>query len=67
MNKINVIFKNTGKTYPCDPGTSLSDLLRAIKLEPKTPILAAYSDNRLKSLSYRLYNPHIIELLDMTD
>lgn len=65
--KIRIICENTGKEYYCAPGTSLKDLMPAVNPELKTAAMAVYVDNRLKSLDYKVYNPHLVRYLDFTE
>ena len=73
MENIRVYCKNTGEYYSCTPGCELIDLARDInhtentgKKGEKYPILAAYVDNQLKELSYKIYMAHSIEFIDIT-
>jgi uridine kinase len=66
MDNIDIICTNTGKTYSCKPGITLVEFLKTAKPGLKYPALAAYADNKLKSLTYKVFNPHIIEFVDMT-
>lgn len=66
MEKLRVICENTGKEYSFDPDSSLKELMGMINPELKTPAMAVYVDNRLKSLDYRIYNPHVVRYLDYT-
>ncbi|MDR0384829.1 MAG: nucleoside kinase [Prevotellaceae bacterium] len=55
---------NTTHTYPA--GTALYEIYNDIKPQLLSPVLAATVNNELKELSYELYNPKIIEFIDIS-
>ncbi len=73
MENIRVYCKNTNSYYNCTPGCELIELMQQINLTHNThkngdkhPILAAYVDNKLKELGFKIYMAHSIEFLDIT-
>lgn len=73
MESIRVYCKNTNSYYSCKPGCELIELMNEInythntgKEGEKYEILAAYVDNQLKELSFKIYMAHSIEFLDIT-
>lgn len=62
MEKIRVFCKNTQQFYEVEPGTTLVSVMEMAGEKA----LAAYVDNQLKELGYRLYMDHSIEFLDYT-
>lgn len=47
-------------------GTSLLELLPLLNLEGDFPFLAAYVNNRLKELNYRIFKPMTVRFIDIT-
>jgi uridine kinase len=47
-------------------GTSLSDLLNILSLKNPNPYLAAYVNNSLKELTYRIFEPLTVRFIDIT-
>lgn len=73
MDSIRIYCKNTNSYYNCTPGCELIELMKEINLTHNTDkkgnphqILAAYVDNCLKELGYKIYMAHSIEFLDIT-
>lgn len=65
---------DTGKYLTCKEGTTLFELIDSMNYTSKVcddgigrPILAAYVDNRLKSLDFKLYMAHSIKFLTIAD
>ena len=63
MEKITVFCKNTQEFYEVEPGTPLVSVMETAGKKA----LAAYVDNQLKELGYRLYMDHSIEFLDYSN
>ena len=63
MEKIRVFCKNTQEFYEVEPGTPLVSVMETAGKKA----LAAYVDNQLKELGYRLYMDHSIEFLDYSN
>jgi uridine kinase len=63
---IEVYCENLKKSVQCEPGTTLSQLLKKINLSNKWPILAAIVDNQLKELLFPIYMPHRVQFIDYT-
>ncbi len=64
---IQITCENTGeiKYYPF--GTYLSDILKEQKVKLQYPVLAAYVNNKLKELDYRIFKPKTIRFIDITE
>jgi uridine kinase len=64
MVEIKCSNTDTVHTYPA--GTSLYEVYNDIKPQLSSPVLAATVNNELKELSYELYNPKIVEFIDIS-
>lgn len=65
-NTIRVYCENTASHADVEMGTSLLSLLDLLSIENPYPMLAAYVNNRLKELNYRVYTPISIRFIDIT-
>ena len=65
---VKIFCENTGANLFVNQGTSLLQVAQMLSLEKgnDTPLLAAYVDNRLKELSYRIYSPLTVRFIDIT-
>ena len=62
---IKVICENLGGELEVPMGTTLSEVAK--RLTPgRYPFLAAFVNNRLKELSYKIYAPVTIRFVDVT-
>ncbi|MEN6617996.1 MAG: nucleoside kinase [Rikenellaceae bacterium] len=61
---ISVYCENLKQSFDCEPGTTLSSLLKQINLKLERPVLAGIVDNQLKELSFNIYIPHTIKFID---
>lgn len=66
MQKVKVICQNTLSTIEVEMGTSLRELLQQLQIEGEHPFLAAYVNNRLKELNYRIFKPLMVRFIDIT-
>ena len=66
QDKVTVICQNTSSQLEVEMGTSLRDLLEQLSLNGDYPILAAYVNNRLKELNYRIFKPMTVRFIDIT-
>lgn len=71
MNKntqdiIPVVCENAGRTIEVPMGTSLLDIERLLQLAGPHPFLAAYVNNRIKELNYKIYRPVTVRFIDIT-
>ena len=57
MKTIKVICQNTSSVIEVEAGTSLLELKDKLGLGGKYPALAAYVNNRIKELNYRIFKP----------
>lgn len=63
---IQVVCENQGRTVEVLMGTSLLEIERQLQLEGPHPFLAAYVNNRIKELNYRIYRPVTVRFIDIT-
>lgn len=66
MQKVKVICQNTNTEMEVEVGTSLLELQRMIDIENGYPFLAAYVNNRIKELNYRILKPITVRFIDIT-
>ena len=63
---ITVLCENDHSTREVEMGTPLSEIAATLPSPTNRPLLAAYVNNRLKELSYRVYEPISIRFIDIT-
>lgn len=61
-----VICENAGRTIEVALGTTLLEVERQLRLDGPHPFLAAYVNNRIKELNYRIYKPVTVRFIDIT-
>ncbi len=73
MNQVEIVLANTGERKMVPQGTTVAELAAeyirqyAEKGEPlRWPILGALVNNKVEPLQYRIYNPKVIKLLDIS-
>ena len=66
MDKIKIVCENTSSQVEVAMGTTLQELCTQLGVECKYPILAAYVNNRIKELGYKIYTPVTIRFVDIT-
>ncbi len=66
MNTIRVYCENTASYIDVEMGTSLLSLLNNLDITNPYPMLAAYINNCLKELQYRIYTPVSIRFIDIS-
>ncbi len=64
---VDIYCENIKRSIQCEPGTTLSRLLKQTGITGKWPFLAAIVDNQLKELSFPIYMPHQVKFIDYTD
>lgn len=64
---VEIYCENIKRSIQCEPGTTLSRLLKQTGITGKWPFLAAIVDNQLKELSFPIYMPHQVKFIDYTD
>ena len=74
MTKVEIVLANTGERKWIEPGTQVAELVAEYTKQRQEkdgkapwPVLGALVNNRVKPLHYRIYNPKVIQLLDITD
>lgn len=65
-NSIKVFCENTASHIRVEMGTSLLDICNSLSLPNTYPILAAYVNNRIKELNYKVYMPISIRFIDIS-
>ena len=61
-----VICENAERTIEVAMGTTLLEVERQLRLDGPHPFLAAYVNNRIKELNYRIYKPVTVRFIDIT-
>ena len=61
-----VICENAGRTIEVAMGPTLLEVERQLRLDGPHPFLAAYVNNRIKELNYRIYKPVTVRFIDIT-
>ena len=61
-----VICENAGRTIEVAMGTTLLEVERQLRLDGPHPFLAAYVNNRITELNYRIYKPVTVRFIDIT-
>lgn len=74
MTEVEIVLANTGERKMVPQGTTVAELaeeytrsLKANDNKTPWPVLGALVNNRVKPLQYRIYNPKIVRLLNITD
>ncbi|MCD4795503.1 MAG: nucleoside kinase [Bacteroidales bacterium] len=62
-----IVCENTNHIKKFEFGTRLNEIAENLGINLKYPILGALVDNEIKELSYRIYKPHIIKFIDITN
>ena len=63
MEDIRIYCENIKAYEKVAPGTTLSQLCASLGLGGEEPVLAALVDNKLKSLDYKIINPHNVRFI----
>lgn len=63
---IKVYCENTSSQIEVEMGTSLLDIRDRLDVDNEYPFLAAYVNNRIKELNYKVYTPISIRFIDAT-
>ena len=66
QDKVQVICQNNAMRLEVEMGTSLIELLPRLDLGGEFPFLAAYVNNRLKELNFRIFKPLTVRFIDIT-
>ncbi len=67
MKSINIICENiASKQVSVESGMSLMQIAEQLGVSCNQPTLAAYVNNRVKELSYRVFNSAVIKFIDLT-
>ncbi len=74
MTEVEIVLANTGERKMVPQGTTVAELaeeytrsLKANDNKNPWPVLGALVNNRVKPLQYRIYNPKIVRMLNITD
>ena len=63
---ITVICENSGTELKVALGTPLSEIAATLPAEANRPLLAAFVNNRLKELDYKICTPVSVRFTDIT-
>jgi uridine kinase len=63
---IEIKCSNTGSTHSYPAGITLYEIYNDIKPQLSSSVLAATVNNELKELSYEVYNPKIVQFIDIS-
>ena len=63
---VKIICENTGKSLYVEMGTALGDVIRMVALRNPHPFLAAYVNNEVRELGYRIFDPVSVCFIDIT-
>ena len=73
MDNVEIVLANSGERKQIAPGTRIADLAeeytrqQAAAGEPlRWPVLGALVNNKVEPLHYRIYNPKVVKLIDIT-
>lgn len=66
MEKVDVICKNTGKTYRVEIGCTLKEFKKTVFPENHKHLLGALVNNQLQDLQYVIMNPQQVDFIDIT-
>jgi uridine kinase len=64
-NNIEITCVNTNSVHGFEQGTTLYEIYSEIKPSLSSPVVAAVVNNGLKDLSLAVYNPKIVEFIDL--
>lgn len=62
---IDIVCENSGAPLTVEWGTTLRDIINMLP-QPERPYLAAYVNNSIKELDYRVYRPVSVRFIDIT-
>ena len=62
---IDIVCENSDATLTVEWGTTLRDVVNMLP-KPERPYLAAYVNNSIKELDYRVYRPVSVRFIDVT-
>lgn len=63
---VKIICENNGSELSVNMGTALGDVIDMLALKNQHPFLAAYVNNRIKELNYKIYKPISVRFIDIT-
>ena len=63
--RVKIVCENNGQNIEIKADTSLLELQQQLGIQTEYPILAAYVNNVLKDLNYRIYKPVNIRFIDI--
>ena len=63
--RVRIVCENNGQTIEIKADTSLFELQQQLGIQTEYPILAAYVNNVIKDLNYRIYKPVNIRFIDI--
>ncbi|MDR1056236.1 MAG: nucleoside kinase [Prevotellaceae bacterium] len=66
MNLVEITCTNNNRKKEYSHGTTLYEIARDMDLQLGSPVLAALVNNELKELWYEVYNPKIVQFIDIS-
>ena len=66
MNPIPIYCRNIRQEVLSAPGTTLAQLAQQLQLSPESPFLSAFTDHKLRDLSFEIYKPYQVEFIDLS-
>lgn len=63
---IKIVCDNSSSSIHVNMGTSLMEVAKMLSLEGHQPFIAAYVNNNIKELTYRIYEPVVLRFVDIT-
>jgi len=66
-NLIRIYCKNTNTYHDFEPGISLLEISKALKIDLPHPLAGAHANNISRSLTYQCYFPEDVEFIDISD
>lgn len=63
---IKIICENNNKSLYVEMGTPIADVINMVAVKSSQPFLAAYVNNKIRELSYRVFSPVSVRFIDIT-
>ncbi|MCR4811668.1 MAG: nucleoside kinase [Bacteroidales bacterium] len=64
--QIEIIIENTGERRMVEQGIELSELVKQVDHHCKYPVVCALVNNKIKMMSYRIFNPKSVRFVDIS-
>lgn len=63
---VKIVCENSGSVLHVNMGTSLLDVVKMLSLSGKEPFIAAYVNNKIKELTYKIFGPISIRFINIS-